>query len=114
VGAVSQGAQDNEASFIESLISVHDHGKWVGDLDLLSALGDKNFKRVAELPSCSHIKTVKPPFPAVAIDNWDEILERPGNVSIVRARGTSLARLAIAAICVRKRLLTIPSPGHVC
>jgi len=32
------GAQDAEVYILESAVSVHDHGKWVADLDVLKAL----------------------------------------------------------------------------
>jgi len=34
----SQSARDNEVFILESVVSIHDHGRWVGDLDVLQAL----------------------------------------------------------------------------
>ena len=76
------GAQDAEAFFIESLISVHDRGKWVADLDVLSMFRSGDFNQMAVSEDCDHSESTPSPPTVVSIDNWEELLDR-GNASVV-------------------------------
>jgi len=40
------GLRDYEIYFLESVVSVHDRGKWIADLDILSGLGSVHLERV--------------------------------------------------------------------
>ena len=41
-----------KAFFVESMISVHDSGKWVADIDVLGALLSPNLIAVVQQPDC--------------------------------------------------------------
>ncbi|KAF4622802.1 hypothetical protein G7Y89_g14223 [Cudoniella acicularis] len=68
------GAQDAEVFILESIVSVHDHGKWIADLDILGVLG--NLLRYKQ-EDCSHGIGELPAKKFTAIDTWDEFLDRP-------------------------------------
>lgn len=121
VGIGSHGAQDVEAYFLEVLVSVEDRGKWVADLDILSALKDtKLHKIVARKGYCrcgNHPPFHKAPYLVTAIDSWDELLDRPENAGIVRAHENWLARLALTSVsiqCQYKTVLLTDSPCWKC
>ena len=107
------GAQDAEAFFIESLISVHDRGRWVADLDVLSMFRSVDFKKVAVLKHCDHSESTPSPHTLISIDNWEELLDR-GNASVVvRASRNPMARLATAVVSVKQGYQTIVIPESV-
>jgi hypothetical protein len=114
VGPAVQGRRDVEVSLVEALVSVHDRGKWIADIDILSALkkghsqGDHEFYFK---PSCSHhldnehigaTKELESDVRLIAIDSWAEFLDRPLGPCIVRASNNRLARLATAVLGVHK------------
>ncbi|KAK4442838.1 hypothetical protein QBC34DRAFT_223278 [Podospora aff. communis PSN243] len=141
---LNRSQQDVQVELLESYISVHEAGKWVADVDIFRALGSV---RVSRLPAGSldvahhHTSCGKqgceekvggsarntPIQDIVSLDNWDAILDLPSDVSIVRARGNSMARLAIAAVliqlqqdknrtggCGERQVLVLPPTGDIC
>ncbi|MCJ1387657.1 hypothetical protein MMC18_000500 [Xylographa bjoerkii] len=120
-----RGSEDAKAILLESLISVHEGGEWVGDLDVIGALSAVNLKRVPQ-PSnavCSHLRngTGKPMASLVSIDNWEELLDVSGDsndsrIGIVRAHGNWHARLAATALSVQSglRTLVLPPATEIC
>jgi hypothetical protein len=109
-----RGAQDIEASLVESVVSVHEHGKWVADIDIIGALQSHMLSRLAFATRCSHERTVVSSIPVIAIDNWDEYLERPDKVCVFRGRNNSLARLAATAISIQNGIGTIVGKDSIC
>jgi hypothetical protein len=109
----THGAQDIEAYFIETVVSVHEHGKWVADIDILATLQNSKFQR---LPStqCSHCRAAALPFRATAIDNWDEYPDRPANACVFRAQDNKLARLAAAAVGLQRGRRTFAAKDSTC
>jgi hypothetical protein len=109
----AHGVQDIEAHFIETVVSVHEHGKWVADIDILATLQDPKFRR---LPSthCWHDRAAALPFRATAIDNWDEYLDRPTNACVFRAQDNKLARLAAAAVGLQRGKCTVVAKDFIC
>ncbi|KAH8750494.1 hypothetical protein F5882DRAFT_369451 [Hyaloscypha sp. PMI_1271] len=99
------GAQDSEVFILESLVSVHDHGKWVADLNVLEALGSKTLARINGTPVeiCPHKTEELPRIALTAIDSWEEFLDLPSKPSVVRACGNWVARLSLAATGIRQR-----------
>ncbi|KAH6662832.1 hypothetical protein B0J14DRAFT_282630 [Halenospora varia] len=137
----SHGARDDVAFFLEALIRVHDAGKWVADIDVLSALDSPLFRRCSckcdkivpafsgfAKPMASFGTTVadddsahapeplakNSPPQLIAIDNWEELLQRPPAASIVRAHHNWLARLATTSFCVNRGYPTYVLPEKVC
>ncbi|KAI0866157.1 hypothetical protein F4860DRAFT_210106 [Xylaria cubensis] len=128
----SHGSRDFEIYFLESLVSVHDRGEWVADLDVLRTLEQDSTWTVGEKPlwkqpmlscvtECEHVRHAKVGSmkgteysDIVAIDDWNEILDPPSTVAIVRSLDNWLGRLAAAAVCRQLGFLVIILPGKVC
>ncbi|KAH7150473.1 hypothetical protein B0J13DRAFT_661372, partial [Dactylonectria estremocensis] len=113
----SYGYKDAELYFLESAVSVHDHGQGLADLDVLSQLSSPLLYVVRG--NCIHEQQpVVWPFVGnpnlTMIDNWEEILEHPGNASIVRSTGNWLGRLATAIVCLQLNHPTVVLPSGFC
>ena len=105
------GACDMEVYILETLISVHDEGSWVADLDILSSLKNKLFRPIEVRNGCVHSEVLRgsPTFDdtLVSIDCWDEFLDFPGDAAVIRAHENWVARLAIIATSVQRGYLTL-------
>ena len=109
------GAQDIEAFFIESLISVYDREKWIADLDVLDMFRDSKFRKSSGSgPGCRHAHDMTPPSDLIAIDNWEEVLDREGQQGVIRAFRNPVARLATAAVSVKKGYRVTLVPEKAC
>ena len=109
------GAQDVELYLLQTLISVHDRGKWVADLNILNSLDSTNNR---SLPQCSeehHSETKLPRYTMTSIDDWLELLDpSEGPLSIVRAHKNWQARLAALTISIAKGNTTVVCPSKTC
>lgn len=100
----SYGQRTTEMHLAEAVVSVHDRGAWIGDIDLLSSLS--SVRRVQSECSGSHalIDPRSSQTYMVSLDSWDEVLDPPtSGVSFVRAHGNWVARLALVGILNRRR-----------
>ncbi|RAQ41659.1 hypothetical protein AFGD_001119 [Aspergillus flavus] len=114
-GAVFHGVQDVEANYVETLAQVYDGSKWVGDIDILGALSSNFIERISLPHPCQgHPSRPKPRFPAVSIDNWDELIDAPSTARVIRAHDNFVGRLAATAISVQKGHLTFVLPKQIC
>ena len=102
-----RGSRDAEVAYIEAAISVHEKGKWVADLDVVT------FRKAcekAEESNCQHGDEQGASFPTheglVTIENWTELLDPPTGNCVFLANKNPLARFAAAAFCVQQ--------GHGC
>jgi hypothetical protein len=112
-----RGRQDVEAYFIETVVSVFNCGKWVADLDILSALSNGNLHQLQCTPKCSGKSAWRLGMfqgQMVAIDSWEEILERPQNAAVVRAHGNWLARLAMTSFAIGRGYKVVVLPELTC
>ena len=107
----AHGNRDSDAYLIESVISVHDCGKWVADISVLQMFDGVDFRACQ---ACGNHPAVSPPLNLIAVGNWDELLETPESDFIVRANGNWLARLALAAVCHGLGLFVLALPSPVC
>lgn len=107
-----RGLRDRQVVLLESLVSIDDRGRKIGDLDVLSICADSKF-------SVSHIckhktgltkETYRDPAHAVTLDCWDEFLDFPESTAIFRASGNWQARLgaAVAGVQDGKRVHLLP------
>lgn len=111
----TRGAQDWEIYMLESVVSVHERGEWVADLDILEALQSSLLFRIpdgheqsslGEKHVCKHNhdrkerKSSSGPNRLVALQNWAEYLARPELPSIVVASSNWQAQLAATAITI--------------
>ena len=112
------GGRNREAFVLETLISVHDRGEWVSDLDALAAVASPSLFNANDLvPNCDHTESDRRAVPEgslVTIDRWEELLEMPRDAAIVRAYRSWLARLATAAVSVKMGNRTILYPRDGC
>ena len=123
---------DRPANLIETFVSVHDRGKWVGDLDLatisrrpldvarLNCAGHKSASRYNECqrrpkPSFADVFGAYPQLNLISVDNWDELLEAPvTGLLFVRANENWLGRFALTGICCQLGFKTAVLPHEVC
>ncbi|KAK8069992.1 hypothetical protein PG994_006608 [Apiospora phragmitis] len=103
------GLIDHQVFFVESVISVHDSGKWVADLDIIRPFHD-DARQILKLPkgvrakrghehSDEKKKAVVDSF--VSIDTWEEVLDAAPTHSLVRASDNWAARLAVLAVILQ-------------
>ncbi|KAK6854656.1 hypothetical protein PG995_009749 [Apiospora arundinis] len=107
------GIIDHQIFFVESVISVHESGKWVADLDILGPFYDgarkilKFQKKVPQgrgpkkLHEHSEEKKNSVLGSFVSIDTWEEVLDTPPTHSFVRASDNWAARLAVVAVILQ-------------
>jgi hypothetical protein len=89
--------QDNQIFFLESVVSVHDSGVWVGDVDILRALEGGQVQRMGILP-CNHTDQVQFTTHMISAEGWDDVLDPPNENLVIRGNGNWVARLAATAI----------------
>ncbi|OCL01947.1 hypothetical protein AOQ84DRAFT_305675, partial [Glonium stellatum] len=110
-----RGLLDNQVSFLESVVSIHEAGSWVADIDICEAL--EEVCRLDPQPTCEHAKQLKPEQTLVSVECWDEVLDMPVGVFVARAHKNWIARLALAAVLVQQaeRDITVTlCPETVC
>jgi hypothetical protein len=111
----SRGNRDIEASYVEAAIQLYDHGKWVADLNILDIFRHR-FSLL--LPPCSHHIRLEQPREElckfVSIDSWEELLDCPIEIGVIRARGNWQARLAAAALAIQRGHETRVIPDQAC
>ena len=110
------GAQDDDVYMLETLISVHDEGRWIADLDPLRMFSSIDLWII---PACDdrhvHLDTAYPHQRMTSIENWFEMIEPPeSRYAIVQAHGNLEARLAAASISVALGFRTLILPRRIC
>jgi hypothetical protein len=92
----SRGNRDIEAHYAEVAIGVCNHGKWVADVNFLDIFRHKLSVIISRVQNSheSHAQEYDP-SKFVSIDNWEELLDNPLEVGVVRAHGTWQARLRL-------------------
>ncbi|KAH7408157.1 hypothetical protein DE146DRAFT_711785 [Phaeosphaeria sp. MPI-PUGE-AT-0046c] len=99
----SRGSQDHQISFLESVISVQDKGKWVADVDPLLLIRPPGQLRCLEKKiTCQHSTERSQIADIVAVDSWDELLDIPEGVFVVRAGDNWVARLALTLVAYQR------------
>ena len=109
------GGQDTETFLIETLVSVHDRGKWVADIDVLDLARNEFISKCKR--TCSHsISDVAKDSASsfITIDNWEELLDREDVSAVVRAYQNPKACLATAIISANQKRLTEMVSGEPC
>lgn len=95
----STGDVDQQLFLLESVISVQDSGRWIADLDVL-ALERDGVDILQFVCDCDRSKphTNKD---IASLDSWEELLDSPPSVGVIRASNNWVARLCAAAILAR-------------
>lgn len=111
----SRGIRDIEAHYVETAIGVYDHGKWVADVNIRDVFSHARCKIMEECcKRHEYVRTYQDLGKLVAIDNWDELIDSPPEVAIVRTRGNWQARLACAALSLQRGHETRILPDKIC
>jgi hypothetical protein len=104
------GIFDHQVFLVESVISVHDAGQWVADIrvPIRPGLDMEGHSRVIDrdsflLASCEHGNDDKQDALGYfsTADTWEEVLDSPPSVAVIRAQKNWPARLALFAILNR-------------
>lgn len=102
------GSRFVEAFFLEAVVSLHDRGEWIADLDVLSTFDSPLFYSLIDQPTCKDKAPIPTPqISVVTIDSWKELIDRPVQVAVLRAHGNWLARLGAASLSVRLGIPTV-------
>ncbi|GJC88439.1 hypothetical protein ColLi_11277 [Colletotrichum liriopes] len=115
----TKGFKDTELYYMETRVTAHDHGKEIGDLDILGSLGSGKLSRA---PSCGHANSGgQSPNTAVTgnakltmIDNWYELLDGPETAAIARSSGNWLGRLALSIVGHQLGHHIVIGPSDIC
>lgn len=113
------GAQDADVYMLETLVSVHDSGKWVADLNVLDTFRGENLGFISPCADQYHNAATMSPTEGrsamTSIQNWLELIdELDKTICLVQAHGNWEARLAASSISVAKGHRTIIAPETVC
>ena len=103
IGAGSRGQRDSQISLLESIISVRDSGIWVADVDVLAALQSERIFKVFQQPVCDHASGALPENTILSVECWEDVLDCPEDIAVVRAYGNWAARLAVCAVLAQNR-----------
>lgn len=93
-----RGEQDVRVSVLESVISVHDAGKWVADLNISAMLDLPQYTELLDNKRCRKGQAASHRTELVSIENWDETFELPSRACVVRTKRNPTARLAVVAV----------------
>ncbi|KIW81348.1 hypothetical protein Z517_04373 [Fonsecaea pedrosoi CBS 271.37] len=91
------GNIDQDIFQVEAVVSVHDRGRWYGDIDVLAALEEIENSRVSGECLCGS-RRANSKTECISIGNFEELLDPPDSVGIFRAHENWSARLAAACI----------------
>ena len=110
------GGYEQKFYYLEAVISVHDRGKWIGDIDVVTACSSPLVERSRDTPkaSCRHLSSNRPAYRLTQIDNWEEFIDVPDGDCVFRAHGNWLARLAATALSVQRNQKTLIIPYEFC
>lgn len=104
------GIVDHQVFFVESVISIHDSGQWVADLDTLKAfsIGSEHRLRIPrrqQQKTCTHPEGMLSSIldGITSIDTWEEALDTSPGVNIIRAHRNWPARLAASVMLSKAR-----------
>ena len=105
------GVQDSQISLLESVVSIHDCGQWIGDIDILKSVQSHTYHRLLPQIRCGHEANAIPARKFASLESWDEILEPPKESSVIRANGNWTARLATTTVLVHS-IVNSHNPEH--
>jgi hypothetical protein len=113
----TRGGHDNQVSMVESVFSIRDKGRWVGDIDPLALVSSSVgsiivhhggvsslpvIRRLAFQVPCSHAKESNLNQDIISVDSWEELLDLPEGIFVVRTGGNWIARLAATFVAFQQ------------
>ena len=115
IGDDFSGMRDEEIYLLETLLSVHEGGEWVADLDVLKSFSNRRNYTASGLYEEHADSQTRVELEASCIDNWTELLEPPeARFGIVRACGDWQARLATFTLAVSTGNKVVILPTSIC
>lgn len=95
------GEIDQQVFLMESVISVQDKGQWVADIDVLEL--ERSQVKVIQF-RCDCYRDTPPPASEdiLSLESWEEILDPPPSVGVVRSNSNWVARLAAITILTQQ------------
>lgn len=109
------GEIDQEIFLLESVVSVQDNGTWVADIDVLGR--ERHSPDVLSFSCECQVGEDAGGRDAVSLDSWEELLDHPPCIGIMRARSNWAARLAATSILIqqgRGHTAVIVGDGRIC
>ncbi|KAI3319528.1 hypothetical protein HD806DRAFT_525510 [Xylariaceae sp. AK1471] len=97
-----QGNQDSRYRKMESIVSIRERGKWIGDVDMISALRSAKIYQLPPQSTCDHAPGSAPAVLMISVESWDDLCDLPAGLVVVRAHGNWLARLAVASFLAQQ------------
>ncbi|KAG6990912.1 hypothetical protein G7Y79_00060g092160 [Physcia stellaris] len=109
------GSQDADVYMLETLVSVHDAGKWVADLNVLDTFRGENLGFISPCADQYHNAATMSPMEGqstmTSIQSWLELIDKlDKTICLVQAHGNWEARLAASSISVAKGHRTVIAP----
>jgi hypothetical protein len=111
-----RGAHDSQIFFLESVISVQDKGKWVADVDPWPLINSRILsytkkelvqpRRLEDQDVCQHEMNSCSDQDITAVDTWDELLDVPAGIFVVRTGNNWVSRLASTLVTCQRMAAT--------
>lgn len=95
--------QDKLVHYLGSVVSIHDAGRWIGDVDLQKCLASRFFTRQSSVSCQQNHGTSIGGNGIRSIESWEDVIDPPPGDAIVRAHGNWVARLATTAVLIHLR-----------
>jgi hypothetical protein len=95
-----RGSHDNQVYLVESVISMREKRQWIADVDPLPLVNGFS-ETLCRLPiqvACEHEKGSNSNQDIIAIDSWDELIDQPDGIFVVRTGDKWVARLALTLV----------------
>ena len=116
-----RGSFDNQVFFIESVISVQDKGEWIADVDPLPLILDEEFingnaifNLNTHFPACQHKMNTYSGQDVTAVDSWNELLDAPAGLFVVRTGDNWVSRLAATLVAYQRMESRSPTKFVIC
>ena len=110
------GTRDKDAFYVETVISIHDHGKWIGDIDILPMY--QRYDSITLDSSCAHSIDESGCFADFgrvrSVDGWPEFIDPPLEACVIRAQDNWTARLALFAVSFARGNKMLVTSSKVC
>lgn len=89
--------QDKKVHYLESIVSIHHAGQWIGDIDVQKCLAS-SFLTQGLLFHCKKKHDSLVAKGIRSIESWEDVIDPPPGDAVVRAHGNWVARLATTAV----------------
>lgn len=91
--------QDKQVHYLESVVSIHHAGRWIGDVDVQKCLASNFLTPGLQYP-CRNKHIDSKARSMRSIESWEDVIDPPPGDAVVRAHGNWVARLATTAVLI--------------